>query len=253
LYWQQGLGGEAKVLLDPNTLASDGTVALQSIAVTDDGKLLAYSLSEAGSDLEKIHVRSVATGQDLPDVVEWVKFSGISWLKNGSGFFYSSYGVPTTEDERAAALKSVGAYHKVYFHKLGTSQTEDRVIFERHDDKEMLSNVGVSDDGHWLVIHQSKGDKNALWVKDLSQHGWESPTAPVIKIAAVDDAVYDWIENDGRAVWMRTTKDAPNGKIVRLELDFTHPERPVATPWNRQLPGGCTERRGTVHAGRQAD
>jgi prolyl oligopeptidase len=231
LYWQQGLGGEAKVLLDPNTLASDGTVALQSIAVTDDGKLLAYSLSEAGSDLEKIHVRSVATGQDLPDVVEWVKFSGISWLKNGSGFFYSSYGVPTTEDERAAALKSVGAYHKVYFHKLGTSQTEDRVIFERHDDKEMLSNVGVSDDGHWLVIHQSKGDKNALWVKDLSQHGWESPTAPVIKIAAVDDAVYDWIENDGRAVWMRTTKDAPNGKIVRLELDFTHPERPVATPW----------------------
>ena len=231
LYWQQGLNGESKVLLDPNTLAADGTVALQSTSVTEDGKLMAYSLSEAGSDLQKIHVRNVSSGQDLPDLVEWVKFSGISWLKNGSGFYYSSYGVPKTEEERGSALKSVGSYHKVYFHKLGTPQSEDRVIFERHDDKEILSHAGVSDDGHWLVIVQGKGDKNALWAKDLTQHGWESPSSPVVKIAATDDAVYDWIGNDGRTVWMRTTKDAPNGKIVRLQLDYTHPDHPVTSPW----------------------
>ena len=231
LYWQQGLNGEPKVLLDPNTLASDGTVALQSIAVTDDGKLMAYTLSEAGSDLQKIHVKTVATGQDLPDLVEWVKFSGIAWKKDGSGFFYSSYGVPKTEEERAAALKSVGSFHKVYFHKLGTPQSADPVVFERSDDKEMLSSAGVSEDGRWLVINQSKGDKNALCVKDLSAPGWESPRATVIKIAPVDDAVYDWIGNDGRTIWMRTTKDASNGKIVRFELDFTHPDRPSMTGW----------------------
>jgi prolyl oligopeptidase len=231
LYWQQGLAGEPRVLLDPNTLAADGTVALQSTAVTDDGKLMAYSLSEAGSDLEKIHVRTVATGQDLPDLVEWVKFSGISWTKDASGFFYSSYGVPKSGEERASTLKSVGSFHKIYFHKLGTPQTADVVVFERPDDKEMLSSAGVSDDGHWLIISQGKGDKNALAVKDLTQHGWESPSAPLIRIAPLDDAVYEWIGNDGRTVWMRTTKDAPNGKIVRFDLDFTHPDHPVATVW----------------------
>ena len=231
LYWQQGSTGEPKALLDPNTLASDGTVALQSTAITDDGKLIAYSLSDAGSDLEKIHVKIVATGQDLPDLIEWVKFSGISWMKNGSGFFYSSYGVPKTEEERAAALKSVGSFHKVYFHKLGTPQTADMVVFERRDDKEMLSGVGVSEDGRWLVISQGKGDKNALWVKDLTQRDWESTAAPVIKIAPVDDAIYEWIGSEGRTVWMRTTKDAPNGKIVRLDLNFEPPEHPQATAW----------------------
>jgi prolyl oligopeptidase len=231
LYWQQGEKGEPKVLLDPNTLAADGTVALASTDVTEDGKLLAYTLSEAGSDLQKIHVRNVSTGHDLPDLVEWVKFSGLSWKKDASGFFYSSYGVPKSDAERAEALKSVGSFHKVYFHKLGTPQSADVVVLERPDDREMLCGAGVSEDGHWLVISQSKGDKNALWVKDLTQRGWESPTAPVVKIAPVDDAQYEWIGNDGRTVWMRTTKDAPNGRIVRLELDYTRPDRPMPTAW----------------------
>ncbi len=224
LLWQQGLGGEPKVLLDPNTLAKDGTVALDSISVSDDGMLLAYTLAEAGSDVQKVHVKTVSTGVDLPDLIEWVKFSGVSWMKDGSGFFYSSYGVPTTDAERAAALKAVGSFHKVYFHKLGTPQSTDAVVFERPDDKEMLSNAGVSDDGRWLILHQSKGHTNALAVKDLRKAGWQSPTAPLIKIAPTDDATYDFIDSAGEEVWIHTNKDAPNGRVMKVDLQ--HSDRP---------------------------
>ncbi|SNS25739.1 prolyl oligopeptidase [Granulicella rosea] len=214
LYWQDGLAGEPQVLLDPNTLAADGTVSLDSTAVSDDGALLAYALSEAGSDVKKIRVRHVATGEDLPDLVEWVKFSGIGWNKQGTGFYYSSFGVPKTEEERAAALKQLNAFHKVYFHKLGTPQTDDVVVFERPDDGEVLSNGGVSDDGRWLVFTQGKGHTNALAARDLTQ-----PDAPLIHIAPVDDAIYSWLGNIGGTVWLQTNKDAPNGKIVKLDME----------------------------------
>ncbi len=177
LFWQQGRDGEPQVLLDPNTLTEDGTVSVATTAVSDDGTLLAYALSEAGSDLQTIHIKTVATGHDLPDLIEWVKFSGVSWLKDGSGFFYSSYGVPTSDAERDEVLKRVAEFHKVYFHQLGTPQTDDIVVFERPDDKEVLSGAGVSEDGQWLVISQGKGHTNALAAKDLTQPDWLT-TAP---------------------------------------------------------------------------
>jgi prolyl oligopeptidase len=217
LYWQQGAHGEPKVLLDPNTLAKDGTVALDSISITDDGKLMAYALAEAGSDVQKVHVKVVATGEDLPDVVDWMKFSGMSWMKDGSGFFYSSFGVPKTEAERAEALKHAAVFHKLYFHKLGTPQSDDKVVFERPDNKEILINGGVSEDGRWLFLAQTKGHTNALAVKDLSK-----PEAAIIQIAPVDDARYEPVGAIGHDVWMMTTKDAPNGRIVKVDLD--HPE-----------------------------
>ena len=244
VYWQQGAKGEAKVLIDPNTLAKDGTVALGGTAVSEDGTLFAYALSEAGSDLQKIHVRVVATGGDLPDVVEWVKFSGIDWMKDGSGFFYSSYGVPKNEADRAEALKRVGTFHKVYFHKLGTPQTADVVVFERLDDKEILSNAGVSEDGRWLIFSQGKGDKNALWARDLTKPGGMTG-APLIKIAPTDDAQYSWLASDGHTAWVLTNKDAPNSKIVTVDLD--HPEQ---TGWKTvvaERPGSSLESADTVH------
>ncbi len=231
LYWQQGAQGEAKELLDPNTLRADGTVALQSISVTQDGKLLAYALAEAGSDLEKIHVKEVASGKELPDVVDWVKFSGINWLKDGSGFFYSSFGVPKTEAERAEALKAAAYYHKLYFHKLGTPQTDDVIVFERPDDKEVTVNGGVSEDGHWLVLMEGKGSKNALALKDLTKPGWESGKAPLIEIAPKIDAVYDLIGSEGRRAWMKTNKDAPHSKIVEVDLDH-----PAPANWKTVVP-----------------
>jgi prolyl oligopeptidase len=231
LYWQQGEAGEAKVLLDPNTLRADGTVALEATSVTDDGRLLAYSLAEAGSDLQTIHVREVATGKDLPDVVGWVKFSGVNWLKDGSGFFYSSFGVPRTDTERAEALKAAAYYHKLYFHKLGTPQTDDVVVFERPDEKEMTVGGGVSEDGHWLAIYQSRISKNALAVKDLRKPGWEQEHAPVIQIAPVDDAAYEWVGSEGNEVWIKTNKDAPNSKVVKVDL-----EKPAPANWVTVVP-----------------
>jgi prolyl oligopeptidase len=222
LYWQQGAQGEARQLLDPNTLRADGTVALQSISVTEDGRLLAYALAEAGSDLEKIHIKEVASGKDLPDVVDWVKFSGINWLKDGSGFFYSSFGVPKTEAERAEALKAAAYYHKLYFHKLGTPQTDDVIVFERPDDKEVSVGGGVSEDGRWLVLMEGKGSKNALALKDLTKPDWHAASAPVIQVAPTIDAVYDFIGSEGRHAWIKTNKGAPHSKIVEVDLD--HPE-----------------------------
>ena len=218
LYWQQGPAGEAKVLLDPNTLVKDGTVALDSFSVTDDGTLMAYALAEAGSDVQKVRVRTVGTGVDLADVVDYVKFSRVSWLKDGSGFFYSSFGVPKTEAERAEILKRAAVFQKVYFHKLGTAQTTDVVVFERPDDKEVLSSAAVSEDGHWLFLYQGKGHTNQLAVKDLTKTGWMSETAPLIQVAKVDDASYVPLGTIGHELWLQTTKDAPNAKIVKVDL-----------------------------------
>ncbi len=144
----------------------DGTVAISGLSITDDGSLAAYSIADAGSDWVKWHVRDVATGKDLPDIVEWSKFSGAAWLKDGSGFFYQGYDAPEAE-----ALKAANYFHKVFFHKLGTPQSEDKLIFDRPDDKELNLGAKVTDDGRYLVLYQSKGTSpnNEIAVKDLQE------------------------------------------------------------------------------------
>ena len=233
-YWQRGLAAQPAILLDPNTLAADATISVSSTAVSDDGAFFAYALSEAGSDLQQIRVRDVATGEDLSDLVEWVKFSGISWLKDGSGFFYSSFGVPASQSERADFLKRVAEFHKVYFHRLGTPQSEDVIVFSRPDDKEMLCAGGVSEDGRWLVLSQGKGHTNALAAKDLTQPDWIT-SGKLIQIAPVDDATYTWVDNSGHDLWLFTNKDAPNGTIVQLNLGDTGNSLDRAT-WRTIIP-----------------
>jgi len=223
IYWQEGLTGEPKVLLDPNTMSADGTVAISGLSITDDGKLAAYSIADAGSDWVKWHVRDVSTGKDLPDLVEWSKFSGAAWLKDGSGFFYEGYDAP-----KADALKAANYYHKVFFHKLGTKQSEDKLVFDRPDDKELNVGAQVTDDGRYLLLYMTKGTSpnNELWVKDL-----EHPDAAVIKLVTVADAVYQPIDNDGTLFWVHTTLDAPNGKVIAIDLK--HPER---ADWKTVIP-----------------
>src|SRR5579871_2558568 len=223
IYWQEGLTGEPKVLLDPNTMSADGTVAISGLSITDDGKLAAYSIADAGSDWVKWHVRDVSSGKDLPDLVEWSKFSGASWLKDGSGFFYEGYDAP-----KADALKAANYYHKVFFHKLGTKQSEDKLVFDRPDDKELNVGAQVTDDGRYLLLYMTKGTSpnNELWVKDL-----EHPDAAVIKLVTVADAVYQPIDNDGTLFWVHTTLDAPNGKVIAIDLK--HPER---ADWKTVIP-----------------
>ena len=215
LYWTEGLNGEPKVLLDPNQMSSDGTVAISGLSISDDGQLAAYSIADAGSDWVKWYIRDVATGNDLSDVIAWSKFSSASWLKDGSGFFYEGYDPP-----EGHALKSANYFHKVFFHRLGTPQSEDSLVFHRPDDKEMTVGTAVTDDGRYLILYQSKGSSpnNQLSVKDL-----ERPDAPILEIAPVADALYAPIDNDGARFWIHTTLDAPNGRVI--EVDLASPDR----------------------------
>ncbi|HXG93289.1 MAG TPA: prolyl oligopeptidase family serine peptidase [Blastocatellia bacterium] len=216
LYWTDSLAAEGKVLIDPNTLSSDGTVALSGTSFTDDGKLMAYGLAASGSDWQEWHVRDVETGKDLPDVIKWVKFSRASWTSDGKGFFYSRY------DEPKETTKMVGTnyFQKLYYHKLGTPQSEDVLIYDDPQHKEWLINGGVTDDGHYLIINISAGssDKNRVYYKDLT-----AKDAQVVKLLDTNDANYDVIDNDGPVFWVRTNLDAPRGKLVAI--DARKPER----------------------------
>lgn len=215
LYWTEGLDGEPKVLLDANAMSTDGTVAVSGLSISEDGRFAAYAIADAGSDWMKWHVREVSTGEDLPDLIEWSKFSTASWLKDGSGFFYEGYDAPEVD-----ALKATNYFHKIFFHKLGTPQSEDKLIFDRPDDKEMNVGAAVTDDGRYLLIYQTKGSSpyNELAVKDLEQ-----PDAPIVHISTVADALYSPIDNDGTLFWIHTTLNAPNGRVV--EVDLARPER----------------------------
>jgi prolyl oligopeptidase len=210
------LNAEPRVLLDPNTLSSDGTVALSGSAITDDGKLMAYGTAASGSDWQEWHVRDVDTGKDLPDLIKWVKFSNASWTKDGKGFFYSRYDEP----KEGSALRDTNYFQKVYYHKLGTAQADDKLVYERPDNKEMLFGAGVTDDGHYLVIdvRQGTSPKNRLYYKDLTQ-----PDAQIVKLLDDFDARYNFIDNDGPVFWIHTDVDAPRGRVIAI--DTRHPER----------------------------
>src|SRR5271169_4530025 len=143
----ESLTAEPRVLLDPNTLSTDGTVAL-----SDTGKLMAYGLATSGSDWNEWHVRDIDTGKDLSDDLKWVKFSGASWSKDNKGFYYSRYDEP-----KGAALRDANYFHKLYYHRLGTAQSEDKLIYERPDNKELLFGGDVTDDGRYLIISVAQG------------------------------------------------------------------------------------------------
>ncbi len=228
----ESLNAEPRVLLDPNTLSPDGTVALAGRAITDDGKLLAYGTEASGSDWMEWHVRDVDTGKDLPDVIKWVKFSGASWTKDGKGFYYSRYDEP-----EGTALRDTNYFQKLYYHKVGTSQADDRLIYERPDNKEMLFGGGVTDDGHYLIITVSQGTspKNRLYFKDLTK-----PDAQVVKLLDDFDAQYQFIDNDGPVFWIQTDMDAPRGKLIAI--DTRHPER---ANWKTVVPQGPDKLQGT--------
>jgi len=211
----ESLNAEPRVLLDPNTLSPDGTVALAGEAISDNGKLMAYGIATSGSDWNEWHVRDIDTGNDFPDDLKWLKFSGASWTKDNRGFFYSRYDEP-----KGAALRETNYFQKLYYHRLGTAQSDDKLIYERPDFKEMMFDGAVSDDGHYLIITvaQDTSSKNRLYYKDLTQ-----PDSPVVKLLDDFDAEYVFIDNDGPIFWFRTDLDAPRGRLIAI--DTRHPER----------------------------
>ncbi len=161
----ESLDGAPRLLLDPNTLSTDGTVALKSYAISDDGKYLAYGLSSGGSDWEEWHVLDVDSGKPTKDILKWVKFSGASWRRDGTGFFYSRYDEP-----KADALKAANKFQKLYFHRLGDDQDDDSLIYENKDQPDWLFGGQVSDDGRYLIISvaRSTEPKNLVLYRDLA-------------------------------------------------------------------------------------
>jgi prolyl oligopeptidase len=211
VYVAPTLDGPARVLIDPNGLSGDGTIALSGTSFSDDGRFMAYSTSASGSDWMTWRVRDVATGADLADEVRWSKFSGASWLPDGSGFYYSRY----SEPDSATQFKDENYNHKIYFHRLGTPQSADELVYERPDHPDWNLNASVTDDGAWLIVNASEGTDphNRIFAQDLRTKG-----AGIIPVLPDADAHYDFAGNDGDTFYFRTTKDALRGRIVRLDV-----------------------------------
>jgi len=201
---------EPRPLLDPNTLSKDGTVAVSGTVPSRDASLLAYGIAEAGSDWQEWRVKKVDTGEDLPDRIQWVKFSSAEWTPDGHGFYYSRYDAPGPNQ-----LRDVNYFQKLYYHRLGTPQSQDRLVYERKDQKEWSFDPTVSDDGRWLVIaiHQGSEPKNRVYIQDLKARG--SKVRPLI-----DDfeAKYVFIGSQGPVLWFFTNLDAPLGRVIAIDM-----------------------------------
>jgi prolyl oligopeptidase len=233
LYTLPDLEAEPRVLLDPNTFSEDGTVALSGWSISEDGLLLAYGLSASGSDWQEWKVRDVESGADLADHLKWIKFSGASWTHDQKGFFYSRYDEPN----EAAKLEEVNYYQKLYYHRLGTPQSEDILIYERPDQKEWGFSGFVTEDGRYLIISVWKGTdpKNLVFYKDLSQMD-----SPVVELISEFEASYSLIDNDGTTFWFQTDLDAPRERVIAI--DITNPAKPN---WQEIIPQFSETLKGT--------
>ena len=216
LYTMPALDAAPTVLLDPNKLSADGTVALAGVAVSDDGNLMAYGLSTAGSDWEEWKVRDVRTGEDLGDQLKWVKFSGASWTKDGQGFYYSRYDKPN----ETTKMTRLNEFQKLFYHRVGSLQSEDNLVYQRPDHKDWIFDGHVTDDGRYLIITVSQGTdpRTRVFYQDL-----ETTNAPVTELLNDFDARYSFIDNDGPLFWFSTDLNAPRGRI--MAIDITKPER----------------------------
>lgn len=208
-----------RVLIDPNELSKKEPVNLSGISVSEDGKYLAYALSRSGSDWQEWNVKEIDTDKVLEDKLLWSKFSGASWAKDGGGFYYSRYDKP---DEKGK-FKSKNYYQKLYFHKVGTSQKDDKLIYERKDQKEWGFDGYVTEDGHYLVIHVWKGteNKNRIFYKDLAKQD-----SKVVELLNEADAHYGFIENDDDTFYFRTNLNAPRSKVISLKLSTFNSKKP---------------------------
>lgn len=219
--FQKSLLDVPTILLDPNVFSADGTTSLSGIAISKNAKYLAYGISRAGSDWVEIHIMDIETKLDLKEVIKWVKFSDISW--KGNGFYYSRYNEPSKEK----AFTQKNEFHKIYYHRLNTSQTEDNLVFEDLDHPDRNFSAHVTNDENYLCIYGSETTSgNSLMVKDLS-----SKDNPFVKIASNFDNDYSVIENIGKQFYIYTNNDASNYRVVKIDLN-----NPLPFQWIDILP-----------------
>jgi prolyl oligopeptidase len=210
LFAQDDRGRPPRVLLDPNTLSADATIALTAWFPSSDGSLVAYALSSGGSDRQTIHIRDTATGVDRPDRIEWVKFASLAWLPDHRGFFYLRFPEPgsvAAEDEQY--------YGRIYVHLLGDPQERDRLVFERPDEKEVVPSVNVSVDGRFIVVTAQRGASDDSEVHVIDRASGDDRPRPLF---TGFDAVYLFIQATGNRLFFRTTKDAPLGRIIAVDM-----------------------------------
>ncbi len=231
------LDGPPRLLFDPNTLAADGTIALKNWAVSEDGKLMAFGLAGAGSDWEEWGVLEVDSGRILPDKLKWVKFSRVSWTPDGQGFFYSRYDEPPP----GQTYTGQNYYHKLFYHRLGHPQEQDRLVYERRDQKEWGFDGEVTEDGRYLVISvwRSTEQRNLVFYQDLA-----AGNSPVVELIHEFEAEFHFLGNDGPLFWFTTDLDAPLRRVIAI--DTTRPER---THWKEVIPQSRDTLRGASVVG----
>jgi prolyl oligopeptidase len=217
IYMAKSLTDKPVVAIDPNQFAADGTVALTGLKVSRDGRYLAYGKAVAGSDWQVWQVRDLDTGNDLADKTEWVKFSSAEWTPDGKGYFYSRYDAP----KEGAALTGSNFFQKLYYHRIGTPQSADQLVYENPAEKEWGLGASVTDDGKNVIINVWKGSgrKNGLLVMPLKNGAVPAAPASVLKTITLDfDAEFTPIGANGNTLWVKTDLDAPRGRVVAIDL-----------------------------------
>jgi prolyl oligopeptidase len=215
LYVTENLHQAPRLLLDPNTLSEDGTVALTAMSISHDGSWIAYATSSSGSDWLTWHVRNVETGEDLDEVIEWSKFCSAAWMPDGSGFYYSRYDQPA----EGAEYQNANYNHKVFFHTIHTSQEQDRLIYERPDQREWGFLSEVTEDGcyHVLTVWQGTDVRNRIFYQDLRDPNH------FIELISELEAAYTLVGNDGTTFYFFTNLEAPRGRLIAI--DVRQPEK----------------------------
>ena len=239
LYWTPSLEGKAepRVLLDPNKLSAEGTVALAGLSISEDARLLAYGLQSAGSDWTEWKVREVATGKDLSDHVLWSKFSEAAWTHDSKGFFYSRYAEP----KKGEALTNTNENQKLYYHRIGTPQADDVLVYERPDQPKWGFSPVVSEDGRYVVVSVWKGTgpKNLLLYQDLTRNkpgqkvGNASGKEAMNTLIGEFDAAFNFVGNQGPVFWFVTDLDAPRSRLISIDT-----RKPAKESWVELIPQG---------------
>ncbi len=229
IYMRTGVFDPPAMVLDPNALSPDGSISLAQFTPSPDARWLAYAIADGGADWETVRVRSVATGDDLPDVIAWVRFSDLSWTHDSKGFFYSRYPEPPKGKVLEAALSG----QAVYYHRLGTPQADDPLIYQRHDHPAWIVNATVSEDGRYVFIRTYRGadNNNQLHYIDLGHAGTPNVAAGITPIVETLDAEYAPIGNYHSRLYLRCDKDAPNRRVIAIDL-----ERPEPANWKVVVP-----------------
>jgi prolyl oligopeptidase len=224
VFTRETLNGSETVALDPNKLSPDGTMALSGFVPSPDAQHFAYGQSEGGSDWSTYYVRELAGGKQLPDVIRWVKFSGLAWTEDGKGFFYGRY----PEPRAGKALEDAVRDKKIYYHALGTEQSADRVIYQRPEEPMLFIDADTDETGRYVFFFTNKGtsNRNELFVKDLGNPLAPKLDAPVRALYPGHTAAYDPLGVVNGTLYLLTDRDAPNKKVVAVPID-----RPDAGNW----------------------